>query len=271
MHDISLKQALKLLDMAPQPMLLLEESGTVRGFNSAFRALVGEEAGDASDLSLDPGLLQPLLGTSTVVNWIMPGGDERWLAIDVLEVPELPGMQARFYPDITEKLRLRHERDALEEELEQQTLHDRENPGLLSRRGLLVSLAPLVARCRRYNSPLSIIALTAHGAANTPATMLADITSLLRDQTRWADLLGRNSDAAFILVLQETTRDAALEMVEKLAGHIDRMNEDSTSVITACYGITECQKHDDAEALLERAEQALAEAATNETGRAIAL
>lgn len=270
MHDISLEQALQLLDISPQPMLLLEKSGTVRGFNSGFRALFGETAGSATDMSLDPGLLQPLLGTSTVVNWIMPGGDERWLAIEILGVPDLPGTQARFYTDITEKLRLRHERDALVEELEEQTLHDRDNPGLLSRRGLLISLAPLVARCRRYNSPLSIIALTAHGTADSHET-LADITSLLRDQTRWADLLGRNSNESFILVLQETTRDAALDMVEKLSTHIEHMNENGMAVITACYGITECQKHDDAEALLERAEQALAEAATNETGRAIAL
>ena len=201
----------------------------------------------------------------------MPGGEERWLAIEVIDVPEMDGIQARFYNDISEKLRLRHERDALREELENQSLHDPEISSLLSRRGILVSIAPLVARSRRYNSPLSVITMAVSRVDGSTGTEVADITALLRDQTRWADLVGRIHDDGFVLVLQETTRDAALELVEKLAGQIDRMNAGEDQPLKACYGITECQKHDDADSLLERAEQALAEAGNNETGRAIAL
>lgn len=269
MNELSHQQALKLLDDAPQAMLLLDSSGAIRGYNRAFGELIGDVAGGTVDP--DAGLLQPLLGTSTVINWITPGGDERWLAIEVVELADLPDMQARFYSDITEKLRLRHERDALQKQLDDQVLYDSRISSLLSRRGILVSLLPLVARSRRYNSPLSIITVAVRTDDDNRSNALADIYSLLRDQSRWADLVGRNDDEAFIMVLQETTRDAALRMVEKLAAHIERMNAEDGGPLAACYGITECQKHDDAESLLERAEQALAEAGSNETGLAIAL
>jgi PAS domain-containing protein len=271
MKDIPLQEALRLLDMAPQPMLLQENNGTLRGCNRAFRALAGVDTDSAADLALDPGLLQPLLGTSTVVNWIMPDGEERWLAIEVIEIPDMPGTQARFYTDITEKLRLRHERDALREELEEQTLYDTRMSSLLSRRGVLFSLAPLVARSRRYNNPLSIITLSVSSGATDRSSALADITALLRDQTRWADLVGLNDSEAFILVLQETTRDAALELVEKLAARIEHMNDGEAQQLVACYGITDCQSHDDADSLLDRAEQALAEAGQGDSGRTVAL
>lgn len=268
MTDISLQEALLLLDMSPQPMLLLENSGTLRGTNRAFRTLVGVDADSAVDPALDAGLLQPLLGTSTVINWIMPDGEARWLAVDVID---MPGIQARFYTDITEKLRLRHERDALREELDEQTLYDSRIGSLLSRRGILVSLAPLVARSRRYNNPLSIVTLSVSSGATDRSSALADITALLRDQTRWADLVGLNKSEAFILVLQETTRDAALELVEKLAAKLDHMNDGEAQQLVACYGITDCQSHDDADSLLERAEQALAEAGQGDSGRTVAL
>ena len=201
----------------------------------------------------------------------MPDGDERWLSIESIELPDTPDTQARFYIDITDKLRLRHERDALQKELDEQNLYDSRISSLLSRRGILISLAPLVARSRRYNHPLSIITLSVTSNATEPGTTLRDITALLRDQTRWADLVGLNDSEAFILVLQETTRDAALQLVEKLAARIEHINEGEGQQLAACYGITECQSHDDASSLLERAEQALDEAGRSESGRTIAL
>ena len=83
--------------------------------------------------------------------------------------------------------------------------------------------------------------------------------------------MGLNDSDAFILVLQETTLDAALQLVEKLAARIEHINESETPRLAACYGITECQTHDDADSLLERAEQALAEAGQGESGRTVAL
>jgi GGDEF domain-containing protein len=101
--------------------------------------------------------------------------------------------------------------------------------------------------------------------------ILTRIAHLLRDQTRWADLVGCNAGRDFILILQETTRDAAEQLVRKLAAHLERMNAGTDAPVQACYGITQCQQNDDEASILERAESALAQACSNPGGTAITI
>jgi len=49
------------------------------------------------------------------------------------------------------------------------------------------------------------------------------------------------------------------------------MNEAAETPVTACYGVTQCQKNDDAASMLERAESALTEARRNDSGTSIAI
>jgi diguanylate cyclase (GGDEF)-like protein len=180
------------------------------------------------------------------------------------------GLTARFYRDVTEKLRLKNERDNCNEELKGQSLRDEQLPGVLNRRGILVSLEPLVARSRRYNSPLSVITMGIQ-AREVHKDALVKVSYLLKDQTRWADLVGCNAEHDFILVLQETTQDAALLLVDKLIAHLTRMSTGQAGSLSACYGVTTCQKNDNAEEMLARAEAALEEARNNQSGKAIAV
>ena len=62
--------------------------------------------------------------TGTLISWIMPDGDTRWLAVEAFGIDGEPGSSAHFYTDVTEKLRLRQERDALASELQSQSLYD---------------------------------------------------------------------------------------------------------------------------------------------------
>ena len=263
MKDIALQEALALLDVCPVPMLVTGGDGTIRAANQAFAALAGT---GADSLSVE--LLAPLLGQDALVNWITPDGDQRWLAVETATMDDIPGGFARFYFDVTEKLRLRSERDELADKLRKQALHDTELTGLLSRHGVLVSMEPLVARSRRYNSPLSVIVMGIQSDQDRDQA-LTRVAFLLRDQTRWADLVGCTDTRDFILILQETTPDSALQLVEKLAAHIERMNASSGEQLVACYGITHCQKSDDVESILERAEAALIEARGNESGTCV--
>ena len=73
------------------------------------------------------------------------------------------------------------------------------------------------------------------------------------------------------MVLQETTQDSALVLVDKLAAHIERINETADNPVVACFGVTQCQKNDDAASMLERAESALVEARRNDSGTSIAI
>ena len=270
MKDITLKQALTLLDISPLAMLLTGSDGRIRGCNQSFAILTGETTDNLAGQFPADGLLAPLLGQSTLINWIMPDGDTRWLVLETFEIDDEPGSSARFYFDVTEKLRLKQERDKLAQELQAQSLYDASLASLFSRHGILVSLRPLVARSRRYNSPLSVVTMRINTMANS-AKSLIRIAHLLRDQTRWADLVGCNAGHDFILILQETTRDAAKQLVQKLAAHLDRMNAEEDNPVHACYGITQCQKNDDEASVLERAESALAQACGSKNGTAILL
>jgi len=270
MYDISLKTAHALLDNCPVALLLVAENGDIRGFNPAFRTLVGAAADTLQAASQPDGLIGPLLGPDTLISWIMPDGDERWLAVDTASIEDTPAITARFFTDVTEKRRLKEERDALRVRLGEQSIKDEQLPSLLSRYGIQISLEPMVSRSRRYNSPLSILTIGIATAGDRDQT-LKNIVQLLSDQTRWADLVGCNADHDFILVLQETTQDSALTLVDKLAAQIARMNEAAETPVTACYGVTQCQKNDDAASMLERAESALTEARRNDSGTSIAI
>jgi GGDEF domain-containing protein len=270
MKDISLQQALTLLDLSPLAMLLTGSDGRVRACNQAFAVLTGETTDNLAGQSPADGLLAPLLGQGTLINWVMPDGDTRWLALEAFEIEEEPGSSVHFYLDVTEKLRLKQERDTLAGELKAQSLYDTRMAGLFSRHGILVSLRPLVARSRRYNSPLSLVTLRINTAENDTNTVTR-VAHLLRDQTRWADLVGCNEEYDFILILQETGRDAAEQLVRKLAAHLERMSAEAAQAIPACYGITQCHKNDDERSVLERAESALAQACRSEQGTAIVI
>lgn len=272
MKDLALNEALALLDSCPMAMLLQDGDGRVRACNRSFSALAGTGAENITGSLPADGLIAPLLGNDSVIRWITSDGDERWLAVETVAIDGSPGSVARFYLDVTEQRRLRKACDALASELNEQTIHDRRLPSLLSRNGIHVSLEPLVARSRRYNNPLSIITM---GISTEPESALAQAqlqaVAVLKDQTRWADLVGCNNAHDFILVLQETTQDAALLLVDKLDEQVERMNASSDCKLKACYGVTQCQKNDSAAELLERAEAALTEARSNDSGRSIAI
>jgi GGDEF domain-containing protein len=271
MKDIPLHEALSLLDICPMAMLL-EDNGRIRTYNQAFATLLGAAADTLERGALPDELVAPLLTGNAMVNWMMPDGDQCWLAIESVAIKGRPGTIAHFYLDCTDKLRLREERDALASELQRQSLRDAILPGLLSHYGLQVALEPMVSRCRRYNHPLTLVSMSlVTNPVDARDRALVKVAHLLKDQTRWADLIGCNSNHDFILVLQETTKDAALQLVEKLADQVAGLSGALDAGLQSCFGITQCQKHDDAESMLERAEVALTEARNNDSGRSIAV
>ena len=114
LSKLSLEQATALIDASPLATLLLAADGSVLAWNAAFAGLLGETA-EASSHEL----LAPLLGQGTVISWVMPDGDERWLAVETVNLEDCT---ARFYLDVTEKLRLKQERDTCSRELQDLSL-----------------------------------------------------------------------------------------------------------------------------------------------------
>ncbi len=126
--------------------------------------------------------------------------------------------------------------------------------GTLDRASVMRVLQSEVSRSRRYSNPLSIVYLRV--CPNRPVadinTVMAAAASRLRDDTRWADNIGRYAPDVFLLVLPETRGGHAAAFIDKL--HSVNLSESGHSWET---GLAEWEKGDDATFLIERARSAL--------------
>jgi diguanylate cyclase (GGDEF)-like protein len=270
---LALEQALALLDNGPDPLLLFDAEDRLIAANAALRALLGPAADgligrSADDLSGSP--LQALLIANGIFTFLSADHHHGYYSAQDLRLP--PGaraVRARLLHDITDSEHLHAENERLQTELQAQALHD-PITGLLNRRGLMVALEPQVSRSRRYDSPLSVVIMDVY-ADNAGEDLLARISRILKDQLRWADVIGSSENHEFIMVLPETRRDDALTLTEKLNERLMREFQGSDTV-WAAYGVVEWQKTDNASTLLRRAQTALGQAHTARGGRsAVAL
>lgn len=274
MKDVlTLEQTLALLDNTPDPLLLLDADDRVVGGNAALRILIGAaldqlDGRRAADLAGHP--LQLLLASHETFAYLAADDRHAYLApLDVRLPPGGQAVRARMLRDVTDSEHLRVERERLQTELEAQALHDPVT-GLLNRRGLMVALEPQVSRSRRYTSPLSLVIMDVHGARPEDGFLL-QISQILKDQLRWADVIGLGEDRSFIMALPETRRDDALVLTDKLNERLAREFPDSDGG-WAAYGVVEWQKTDNANTLLRRAQTALEQARITRDGRhAVAL
>ena len=99
------------------------------------------------------------------------------------------------------------------------------------------------------------------------------IARLLKDQLRWADLIGCSNEQDFILVLPETSAEASLQLIEKLRGLLDKLANDTLAgnVIRTSVGVAGWRRNDSAEALISRARVALAQARSEQCEHPVAL
>lgn len=271
--SLALEQALALIDNGLDPVVLFDAQDRVIAGNAALRTLLGSQF-DAligrRALELVGHPAQMLLSGGDTFSYL--GADDHhgyFTAQDVRLPPGAPAVRARLLRDVSAVEHLRAEREHLQTELEAQALHDPVT-GLLNRRGLLVALEPQVSRSRRYNSPLSVVVMDVYGAT-AEAAFLVRISQILKDQLRWADVIGSSENREFILVLPETHRDDAVSLTEKLNARLGREFQGGNTA-WAAYGVVEWQKTDNTNTLLRRAHAALNQARATRDGRtAVAL
>lgn len=133
--------------------------------------------------------------------------------------------------------------------------------GALDRRGILQALQSEVSRSRRYQNPLSVVAMRI--APRDPAgkaassVLMQDAARFLKDQTRWADIIGRWEECEFLMVLPETDEDSASQLVKKVEALLDEGAPDGVPAFVASFGVAGWSRGDDAAFLLERAWRAL--------------
>lgn len=178
------------------------------------------------------------------------------------------------YLDISEEEALRNDRNQLAQQLEQ---HNTVDPvsGLLNAHAIDKGLEPLISRSRRYQNPLSVVTMdvsnldevTQSSGQVTADKIVVAVSQLLRDQMRWADMVGRLNTGQFVFILPETDKDAAIALAKKLAQQLNTftvaVDEQTSMQAMACFGVAAWAKGDDARLLMSRSHDAAQTARKN--------
>lgn len=258
------QQSLSILADAPFAVAMLDAAGRLSWCNAALAELAGRPLAELAGLAESELVAGGELPASGKLQFEAGGRSARRSEATLAD-----GTRVVYYQDCSEQEALRSERDALEAQLQQHNTIDPVS-GLLNEQALARGLEPLVSRSRRYDNPLSVVTLSLtnlqrlraeHGDAAADEAIL-NISQLLRDQIRWADMLGRLDNGDFIFVLPETDQPAA----EALAGKIARQLREHRLPALAgqgaegSFGIASWRRGDDARLLVKRANEALARA-----------
>ncbi len=186
-----------------------------------------------------------------------------------LRKQELPmdGGTLILYEDVSEATKFQIHAGELQNQLDELSTVDPIS-GLLNRRAMLQNLEPLVSRSRRYNNPLSVIAMDLltldaikqqHGDEAVHHA-IKQVSFMLKDTLRWADLVSRAEDNRFVFILPETDKEAAVHLARKINANVAELGvifEDTPLPMSACFGVSAWEKGNDSVLLLRHANQSL--------------
>lgn len=213
----------------------------------------------------------PLTNGPFTLGYTQPGIERRVVRYSL---PPTNGQHTICYLDISEEEGLRSERNYLAQQLAQ---HNTVDPvsGLLNAHAIDKGLEPLISRSRRYQNPLSVVTMditNLHDVSESTGQVAADkiivaVSQLLRDQMRWADMVGRSNSGEFVFILPETNKDAAIALAKKLATQLNdfsvKIDEQTQLQAMACFGVAAWTKGDDARLLMTRSNDAAQTARQN--------
>jgi len=189
-------------------------------------------------------------------------------------LPPANGQYTVCYLDVSEEEALRNDRNQLAQQLAQHNTVDTLS-GLLNAHAINKGLEPLISRSRRYQNPLSVVTMNITNLddiVQSTGQVAADkvivaVSQMLRDQIRWADMVGHLSAGQFVFILPETNKVAAVALANKLVEQLRNftiMVDEKTGVqAMTCFGITAWAKGDDARLLMSRSGDAAQIASQN--------
>ena len=251
-----------LLHAAPVGILIQDSEGRISWVNDTLAGQLGLQSQNLVGRSVSELPLEAteVRSPSGEIYYRPPasGVEEKWLARLEQRLESEDGGLVSFYRDVTEEEGARIQVDRLRQALLGQLSTD-DRTGLLSRRAVMIQLEAQVSRSRRYNNPLSVV-LVRLKCGSTDREEISEqgvvrFSRVLRDQTRWPDIIGRWDKREFILVLPETSASATgalTEKVKKQAGSLAGQDREAGCAVS--LGVTEWRKGDDAESLIERVE-----------------
>lgn len=158
---------------------------------------------------------------------------------------------------------LKLEQNILRSQLEQDAL-----TGVSSRTSLLRELEGAIAHCRKTGQPLAVIMADLDHFKVVNDTqghlvgdqVLAEVAARIKAALREFDLVGRYGGEEFVILLENTSLHTARQIAERVRQHIGSQPVRTASQqveITISQGLAMCEKDDDSQSLLKRADQAM--------------
>ena len=275
MSNINSPFCFYLLENSPSFIIIIDENQRIYWLNQSFCDFLGLERENLIGLSagdMKEPCLKQVLNTSARVE-VFAGILDKW--IELQDVMMLSGEQFEqqkqqltvcYYADISEKVHAEKQLLQLESTLTHKMSHDAVT-GMLNHYSMFQTLNVEVSRSRRYNNPLSVVLMNVgylSGSDSVAEDALAGesmtqekveqmrlmISQLLKDQMRWADIVGHLKGFDFVLLLPETVYESAEILVKKLNSSLKNVAQDVKHI---SYGLSQWQKGDDVEMFLQRA------------------
>ena len=258
------EQSQSILAEAPFGIATADADGRLSWCNRALAEFAGRPLAGLAGLPETALLVTGEVLPTGIVQFEQGGKSGQRMVVDLDG-----GQRVIYYQDVTAQEALRNERNALDEQLQQHNTIDPVS-GLLNQQAVGRGLEPLVSRSRRYDNPLSVVTLSftnlqavrdEHGDAAADEAVLS-VSQLLRDQIRWADLVGRLDTGDFIFVLPETDQAAAEALAGKIARQLSEFTIPALDNLRpeGSFGVANWRRGDDANLLIKRANDALVKA-----------
>lgn len=246
-----------ILQNCPVGVLALDRQRRILWTNPALDNLLGiapQSLDGRGSEKMDRDDLKALFDDSAHLSVLGVDGQPRYLCrARIASQGDEHVAELHYFTDQTEHRHLQEELRRARSQADSLRLVESDT-GVMSRRALMLVLEPQVARSRRYNSPLTAVTLGVRFNEDADAQAGArEVSQVLKDQLRWADLVGRDDNGDFLVVLPETGRDAAVAITDKLAEALAR----NTKIADARFGVVEWGKSDNATGLLQRAREAM--------------
>lgn len=200
--------------------------------------------------------------------------EQRYVQMERVNFDQAQNAVAILFQDVSEKQAWRKKYEELEARYQELRTTD-EVSGLLNQRAMLQNLEPLVSRSRRYENPLSLLGLEflsyqliadRHGK-ELANRAIVELSHLLKDHLRWADIIARVSDTRILIILPETEQVDALYLANKILDKVSELDiRDQSGMqipVDTCYSVSSWSKGNDSRLLLNRTYLALEKAIVN--------
>lgn len=207
-ESVSAVISAQIVGKMPHGVVVVDAEGVLTSVNQAVLAMLGSSATDLSGLSHEhQALLDQWLTQSVVTK-----EDGSSLSKVCIELDE--GGHAYLFG-------LQSEVESTNDPL----------TGLASQQTMAIVLQTLLSVARRYEKPFSALLVRITNLDQLPQEQaLLALSQCLKEELRWSDLVGRNSEDSFIVALPETDQAACDVLQEKLQRVLQGITLDEVEV-----------------------------------------